>query len=448
MNENRRITKRMVDVRELPKGSPSFLWDSELRGFGVKFNPSGSRVFILQYRNRERRMRRIEIGRYGVVTLEQARDAARIKLGEVAKGIDPAAEKREARNGLSVGSMCDWYLAESEAGRLLGRKRQPIKTSTLYMDRSRIETHIRPLLGRRKVAALALTDIEQMQTDIAAGKTAKPKGDGRGRKTTGGKGAAARSVTTLHCIFGHAKRHGLIDINPALGVRKYPDQRKTRRLSRQEIGDLGQVLRDVADTEHPVGLAVVRLLVLSGLRLNEAQGLKREWVSAEGFIAYPDTKGGAQVRVIGRAALDVIRSQPALSDSPNVFPSDGGQSHFIAADGVLGRICRRLGFNDVTAHTLRHTFASMAGELGYSELTIAAMLGHAAGTVTGRYVHIDEAIKAAAERVSAEIVALIDAKVPEQAQTAAAVFSFSGSFLGSSSSPAPSGLVTIRAASR
>src|SRR3546814_2260384 len=109
-----------------------------------------------------------------------------------------------------------------------------------------------------------------------------------------------------------------------------------------------------------------------------------------------------------RSALRVLREQPVQDGSPYIFPSDGGQSHFVAADGVLGRICHGLGWTDVTAHTLRHTFGSIAGELGYSELTIAAMLGHAAGSVTGRYVHIDEAVRSATERMSREIAMLLD----------------------------------------
>lgn len=403
-----RLTKKMiVEARPVP-GKPTFLWDQELRGFGCKIEGAGTKSFVLQYRNAERRKRRLVLGRFGVMTVEQARDEARIKLGDVARGLDPADQKQAARDGITVGQVCDWYLAEAEAGRLLGRKRSPIKASTLAMDRSRIETHVRPLLGRRKVAALRLPDIEAMQHDIAAGKTAKPRGEGRGGTTRGGKGVAARSVTTLHSIFAHAKRAGLIEENPALGVRKYPDQKKSRRLSRQELRDLGTAMRQVSDIEHPVGLAIVRLLALSGLRLNEAQGVQRKSISDDGYIAFADTKSGAQIRLIGRPALRLLRDQPIIADVPFVFPSDGGKAHFVAADGVLGRVCRRLGWNDVTAHTLRHTFGSIAGELGYSELTIAAMLGHAAGSVTGRYVHIDEAVRSATDRVSAEIAALLD----------------------------------------
>jgi integrase len=408
MADAQRLTKKMISDAKPASDRPTFIWDKELRGFGCKIESGGTKSFILQYRNSERRKRRMVLGRFGVITVEQARDEARIKLGDVTRGLDPADEKQLARDSLTVGQLCDWYLAEADAGRLLGRKRAAIKQSTLAMDRSRIETHIRPLLGRRKVAALRLPDIEAMQHDIALGKTARPRGEGRGGTTRGGKGVAARSVTTLHSIFAHAKRAGLIDANPALGVRKFPDQKKTRTLSRAELRDLGSIMREVADSEHPVGLAIIRLLVLSGLRLNEAQSVKRSWVSSEGYITFGDTKTGAQIRVIGSPALQLLRDQPVTDDATYVFPSDGGQTHFVAADGVLGRMCRRLGWTDVTPHTLRHTFGSFAGELGYSELTIAAMLGHAAGSVTGRYVHIDEAVRSAAEKVSKEIAALLE----------------------------------------
>jgi len=445
MSEPQRLTKKMIVDAQSVRGQVIFLWDKELRGFGCKIEGAGTKSFVLQYRNSEKRKRRIVLGRFGVMTVEQARDEARIKLGDVAKGIDPADEKKSARDGVTVGQLCDWYLTEAEAGRLLGRKRMPIKASTLAMDRSRIETHIRPLIGRRKVAAVRLPDIEMMQHDIAAGKTAKPRGEGRGGTTKGGKGVAARSVTTLHSIFAHAKRAGLIDTNPALGVRKYPDQKKTRRLSREELHELGQALHDVADVEHPVGIAVVRLLALSGLRLNEAQSVERKWIADAGYIAFGDTKTGAQIRAIGRPTLRLLREQPVHEGSPYVFPSDGGQSHFIAADGVLGRICKRLGWTDVTPHTLRHTFGSIAGELGYSELTIAAMLGHAAGSVTGRYVHIDEAVRSAVERVSAEIAMLLEGQSDRPALPSS--FSFSGPILSSSRSMS-GGLVTISLSGR
>lgn len=155
-----------------------------------------------------------------------------------------------------------------------------------------------------------------------------------------------------------------------------------------------------------------------------------------------DIGGGGQIRTLGEPALKLVGAQPQVPNNPYVFPSDGGQSHFVAADGVLGRICKRLGWTDVTPHTLRHTFGSIAGELGYSELTIAAMLGHAARSVTGRYVHIDEAVRSAVERVSGEIATLIEGE--GDGVTATGSFSLSGPLLSSNLATSDGGLLTVR----
>ena len=109
------------------------------------------------------------------------------------------------------------------------------------------------------------------------------------------------------------------------------------------------------------------------MRLNEAQALEHSWVNDEGYIAYPETKTVEQIRIIESPALKKIRACKPLDGNPYVLPSNGGQLHFVAADQVLGRLCHPLGWSDFTAHTLRHTYASIAGDLGYSELTIAAM---------------------------------------------------------------------------
>ena len=75
---------------------------------------------------------------------------------------------------------------------------------------------------------------------------------------------------------------------------------------------------------------------------------------------------------------------------------------------VFDRVCARAGLTDVTPHTLRHTFASIAASLGFSELTISGLLGHAPRGVTQRYVHLDTALVITADQVSAEIARLLD----------------------------------------
>jgi integrase len=409
-----KLTKRAVDAICCPETGQTFLWDSELRGFGVRALPSGLKVFVLQYRNAEGRGRRLVIGRYGVMTVDEAREQAKIKLGAVAGGTDPAEENASAREAITVADVCDWYLKDAEAGRILGRRNRPIKSSTLVMDRSRIENHIKPLLGRRQVKALKVADISVMQADIAAGKTAKRRGIGPGGVTKGGGGTAARTVSTLQSLFGHALRMGLIASNPADGVRKIAGKKRERRLSRAEIGKLGEAIR-IAEKhgENPFGLSAVRLLLLTGYRISEVVGLERSWLNAEaGYVRFPDTKSGGQVRTIGRVAGTYASQLPVQPGSALIFPSSTGTGSFTATPDTLARLCTLAGIEDVTPHTLRHTYASIAGELGFSELTIAALLGHAARGVTQGYVHIDEALRLAADKVSAEIESLLDGNQP------------------------------------
>lgn len=181
-----RLTKRTVDALAKPTEGQDFLWDGEIRGFGVRVVPSGLKTFVVQYRNAEGKSRRIKIGRFGIMTVEEARELAKVKLGRVADGIDPAEEPEAGKDDITVEAVCDWYLTEAQAGRILGRKNRPIKASTLAMDRSRINTHIKPLLGKRLVGSLRIVDIEGMQSDIVAGKTAAgERRPGRGGESHG-----------------------------------------------------------------------------------------------------------------------------------------------------------------------------------------------------------------------------------------------------------------------
>jgi integrase len=106
--------------------------------------------------------------------------------------------------------------------------------------------------------------------------------------------------------------------------------------------------------------------------------------------------------------MDVVQAPASNTNAKWVFPAERGEGHFIGLRKVLARICRKAGLAGVTPHVLRHTFASVAGDLGYSELTIAGLLGHAGGSVTAGYVHLDAALVAAADRVSAVLAGTLD----------------------------------------
>jgi hypothetical protein len=265
-----KLTKRVVDTLK-PEARRAITWDTELQGFGVRVEVSGRKTFIARYRaggGRTGTLRQSNLGRYGTVTVDQARRAASKLLGAASAGGDPLGDRKQARQaGVTVAKVCDWYLNEAEAGRILGRRGRRLKASTIYTDRSRIEAHVKPLIGGRRVRDLSIRHMEEMQADIATGKTARTiKGKRpRGGVPAGGVGVGARTLAMMSSIFEHAVRRQVVDHNPAKGARKASGQRRKVRLSIDQLRQLGRALREAAAAnDNPTGLAVIRLFTLSG----------------------------------------------------------------------------------------------------------------------------------------------------------------------------------------
>jgi integrase len=333
----------------------------------------------------------------------EARSRAREKLASVAMGADPSGERHKLSDAITVAEFCDLYLLEAK-----GR----IKASTLVMDRSRIETHVKPLLGRQSLTSLTTEDIERMQFDIAAGKTAQPRRlSGRGGVAHGGPVVAARTVGMLATILEVARRRKVISENPAREVPRLPEGRQRRFLDLDEIALLGAALRDDEEVgKNRTAVAAIRFLLLTGLRRMEALALPWAWVDRRGrCLRFGDTKSGPQFRPIGGEAVNLLERQPVREGCPWVFPAERGDGHFVGLPKVLVRICAKAGLSGVTIHVLRHSFASAAAEMGYSGLMIAGLLGHSVPGVTARYAHLpDWALVDVADRVSDEIAAALD----------------------------------------
>ena len=137
-----KLIKTAVDQLPPAAAQDTFLWCGELRGFGLRVKPSGIKTFLIQYRNAHGQTRRYALGQYGRLTVEQARKQAMIKLAEVAQGRDPSAARRSARQIKTVAELCDAYVLDVRAGRVLYRGR-PKSPYTLDIDEGRIRRRAR-----------------------------------------------------------------------------------------------------------------------------------------------------------------------------------------------------------------------------------------------------------------------------------------------------------------
>ena len=389
-----KLTKRVVEAAEVT-AKDRFLWCDELPGFGVRILPSGKRSYLVQYRA-EGRSRRAVIGLHGRVTTEEARKLAMGLLGEVAKGGDPAEERATRRQAMTVAELCDRYMKLAREGLIAG-KRGMKKPSTLATDQGRIASHIVPLLGQRRVRELTPVDLARFVRDVSAGKSARKRDGVRGNPVDGGRGAAARTMGLLGGILAFAVAEGVIPSSPAVGVKRPAGEQRKARLDPDGYRALGVALA-AAETAGVSASAVgaARLLALTGCRYAEVLRLRWCEVDAAGHaLRLADSKEGASTRPIGRTALDVLAALPRKPEAGFVLPGTGDDPYggFRAAWRKIATAAELAG---VTPHTLRHSFASVAGDLGYSESTIGALLGHAAGTVTAVLI-------AAADKVAAEI---------------------------------------------
>jgi integrase len=411
MASNRRIGLR--EIRKLGPGE--VIWDGAIVGFGARRQKSDAVSYVLIYRTREGRQRWHTIGRHGAPwTPDTARDEARRLLGDVAGGADPAAAKKAKRRAATVAELCDLYLADAEAGRLLTRRKRAKKASTLSTDRGRIERHIKPLLGQHKVAAVTREDIDRFMHDVAAGKTAvrlKTPSNRGWTRVSGGKGTASRTVGFLGAIFTYAVRHRMRPDNPVRGVERFEEGKRDRRLSDEEYGRLGEALRmAVPAAIWPASIAAARFLVLTGWRSGEALGLRWSEVDlARRTATLGDTKTGRSVRPLSHLACDVLRSLSRTNDRDLVFPPTRGGRIMKGFGKQWEKIARLVALPpDITPHTLRHSFASLGGDLGYSEPTIGALIGHKGQTMTSRYIHAADAVLlAAADAIASRTVQLM-----------------------------------------
>ena len=155
---------------------------------------------------------------------------------------------------------------------------------------------------------------------------------------------------------------------------------------------------------------IIRQIALTGCRRSEMIGLK--WTEADteaSCLRLEDSKEGESIRPIDLPVVEYLEQRHTGDVGTYVFPGRGEDNAFGSFPNHWEQLFKDSALSDVTPHVLRHSFASIANDLGFTEVTIAALVGHAKGSVTSKYIHtLDTALIMAADTISGYIQGLLD----------------------------------------
>lgn len=382
-----KLTVRSVEAIK-PGSADVIVWDSELAGFGCKVTPKSKRSYFLYYRTKEGQQRRPTIGVHGPIRPEAARETARRWLAEVAQGRDPSQTRTLDRAAPTVRELCGRYMAEHAETRK--------KESSIRNDRRLIDTHVLPAIGTKKVASVTRADVAALHHALRA----TPY-------------EANRMLAMASKMFSLAERWGLRpdNSNPAKNIDRYREEKRERYLTSAEVARLWQVLNSdaAAAKASPSAIAAIKLLMLTGRRLNEVLGLKWAWVDLDAkLLRLPDTKNGALLVSLGDAAVAVLADLKASGrDDTYVIAGQRKGAPLVNLQKPWRALRALAGLDDVRIHDLRHTFASIGAGMGMSLHMLGRLLGHTQAATTSRYAHLaQDPVRTAADAIGAELMRL------------------------------------------
>jgi integrase len=387
-----RITKRLVDA-ERPTTKDRFIFDSEVKGFGLKVTPAGKKIYVLQYRmgGRNSPTKRFTIAEHGEFTAEQARDEA-IKLrGQIRMGVDPQEEKkaraRPAPVAQTFAETADAYLRHAEKG---------LRPSSAREWRRIVERDVKPRWGKRATESITRRDVRALLEEVAS---------------RGADIQANRTLARLKTLFNWAMQQDIIPASPVAGLKPLAKEiERDRVLSDDEIRWFWAGCDQLG---WPFG-PLFKLLLLTAQRRDEVGTLEWGHLSQDGKTwTMPRERSkndrAHEVQLSPQAAV-VLGSLPRVAETL-VFTTNGARpvSGFSKAKATLDRLMeaerrKQLGLPDDAPpaipgwilHDLRRTAATGMARLNFPPHVVDKILNHVAGVIRGvagiynRYDYLDE----------------------------------------------------------
>ena len=382
------------------------------RGLAVWVTPSGHKSFYLFYRTfgkgRSEFSKRIRLGVFPDMTIDQARKLAENKRADVNEGADPAKERQEARAIPTVADAWDEFFEEHSID---------LKAHTISHYQGIIQKYVKrqvspeartrpgafklpdrlPVLGKMKIDIVTEQDITQLYLTMKKAPY-----------------MANRLLAVLSGLFTWCEKRGYRakGTNPTSDLKKYKEFPREGFLNGDQLGAIGAAISTLEGKGlvSPYSAAALRLLLLTGARKNEVLSLKWKYLNLDrGTARLPDTKNNRPKTLhLPALAVDILRN---LKDSPwfsgedgFVFPSDSKSGHLADLRRPWSTVCKQAGLTGWRPHDMRHTFASVAASSDESLLMIGAQLGHTKSKTTEKYAHLaNNPVHDMTERTGAKI---------------------------------------------
>jgi integrase len=376
-----KLTKRFVESITPDSHKPIIHWDSDLKGFGITVLPSGRLTYCIQYRNSYRVLKRYKIGVHGHLTAEEARDLARKKLGQVAHGEDPAAQKKTNYTLPTMTDLVNEYFEQHGKSKRAKSKRE---------DRDMANNFILPVFEKMQVSQVTCREIQQVHLKLK---------DLPYR--------ANRILSLLSKMFNLAISWGWRTDNPAAHIQKYQEEKRDRWLQEEELNRLWDVLDFHSD--H-ITAYVFKFLILTGARKGEALGatwdqfdLKKVVWTKPSHLTKQKKKEHLPLSEKAIEVLQIVKER-TYKKSLYVFPGRIEGEPLKEVKTFWKTVLKKAQLEDVRIHDLRHTHASHLVSSGLSLSIVGKLLGHTQASTTQRYAHLaDEPLRHAAELFGSKV---------------------------------------------
>ena len=368
MNTNQKLTKRIVESIKSDKSEELLVWDSEIKGFGLRVYPTGRRTYFVQYRNEFQRTRRKKIGVHGHVTTEQAREMAKGLLGDVAKGGDPSQEVQARKIKASIADLAKEYL-EVYA-------KPPNKApKSCKEDKRMLEKIILKRWADKRIEEITAYDIQHLHHELK-----------------GTLYVANRVRSLLSRMFNLAIQWKWMSTNPVNSVKKYYEEKRNRWLDEEELERLWTILETYRS--QSVSRAIW-LLVLTGARYNEVLGATWDQFDLDKGIWTKSTHNTKQKRMehlpLSSQSVELLKVMKETADKKHLFPGKIPGQPLKDIKKAWNTIRNKAGLPKVRIHDIRHTYASHLVSSGLSLSIVGKLLGHTQAATTQRYAHLADA---------------------------------------------------------